>query len=165
VGSERISIEELRGTVRAFVDREVAPRAAEIDREDTFPRWLWPKLGELGILGPTVPEADGGGGLGFLEHLVCVEELSRGSASVGLSYAAHSNLCISRAPAFVVRMMTTLRKSALRPLLSVSVAWSITWRSRLNTSGCAFSISSRRRTAYGVLRIASVRSPPWSKPT
>jgi isovaleryl-CoA dehydrogenase len=94
VGSERIPIEELRRTIRGFVDRELAPRADAIDREDSFPRWLWPKLGELGILAPTVPEADGGGGLGFLEHLVCVEELSRGSASVGLSYAAHSNLCV-----------------------------------------------------------------------
>ena len=92
--SEGISIDELRGTIRGFVDRELAPRAQAIDREDAFPRWLWPKLGDLGILAPTIPEADGGGGMGFFEHLVCVEELSRGSASVGLSYAAHSNLCV-----------------------------------------------------------------------
>jgi isovaleryl-CoA dehydrogenase len=72
----------------------VAPLAGEIDASDTFPRPLWPALGDLGVLGPTVAEADGGPGLGFLEHLVIVEELSRASASVGLSYAAHSNLCV-----------------------------------------------------------------------
>ncbi|MGZ5288864.1 MAG: acyl-CoA dehydrogenase family protein [Actinomycetota bacterium] len=94
MSTERIPIEELRRTVRGFVDREIAPHAEAIDRDDTFPRWLWPKLGDLGVLGPTVPEPDGGGGLTFLEHLVCVEEVSRGSASVGLSYAAHSNLCV-----------------------------------------------------------------------
>jgi len=94
VGTERIPIEELRETVRGFVDREIATHAEAIDRDDAFPRWLWPKLGDLGILGPTVPEGDGGAGMAFLEHLVCVEELSRGSASVGLSYAAHSNLCV-----------------------------------------------------------------------
>jgi isovaleryl-CoA dehydrogenase len=91
---ERISIDELRQTVRAFAEREVAPHAESIDRDDGFPRWLWPSLGDLGVLGPTVPEADGGAGLGFLEHLVVVEELSRASASVALSYAAHSNLCV-----------------------------------------------------------------------
>jgi isovaleryl-CoA dehydrogenase len=90
----RISIDELRGTVRAFAERELAPHAEAIDRDDAFPRWLWPRLGELGVLGPTVPESDGGAGLGFLEHLVIVEELSRASASVGMSYAAHSNLCV-----------------------------------------------------------------------
>ena len=89
-----IPIEELRTEVRAFADRELAPRAAEIDAQDRFPRELWPKLGELGVLGPTVPDADGGGGLGFLAHLVIVEELSRASASIGMSYAAHSNLCV-----------------------------------------------------------------------
>ncbi len=71
----------------------------------------------------------------------------------------------SRAPALVVMMRMTCLKSAFLPLLSVRVAWSITWRRMLKTSGCAFSISSRRRTAYGVFRTASVRSPPWSKPT
>src|SRR5262249_25307800 len=85
---------ELRATVRAFAEREIAPLAAELDETDTFPRRLWPALGDLGVLGPTVPEADGGAGVGFLEHLVTVEEISRASASVGLSYAAHSNLCV-----------------------------------------------------------------------
>jgi isovaleryl-CoA dehydrogenase len=92
--TDRITLEELRAEVRAFAEREVAPHAAEIDATDRFPRWLWPRLGELGVLGPTVSDADGGAGLGFLEHLVIVEELSRASASAGLSYAAHSNLCV-----------------------------------------------------------------------
>ena len=92
--ADRISLEELRATVRDFADREIAPLAAEIDVRDSFPRHLWPRLGELGVLGPTVAVSDGGAGLGFLEHLVIVEEISRASASVGLSYAAHSNLCV-----------------------------------------------------------------------
>jgi isovaleryl-CoA dehydrogenase len=92
--ADRISLEELRATVRDFAEREIAPIAAEVDATDTFPRRLWPALGELGVLGPTVAVADGGAGLGFLEHLVIVEEISRASASVGLSYAAHSNLCV-----------------------------------------------------------------------
>ena len=91
---DRISIEELRHTVRTFADKELAPHADRIDRDDSFPRWLWPRLGELGVLGPTVPEGEGGAGLGFLEHLVVVEEVSRASASIGMSYAAHSNLCV-----------------------------------------------------------------------
>ncbi len=90
---DRISLDELRTTVREFAEREIAPLAAEIDATDTFPRHLWPALGELGVLGPTVAASDGGAGLGFLEHLVIVEEISRASASIGMSYAAHSNLC------------------------------------------------------------------------
>lgn len=92
--SDRISVQELRDTVRTFAERELAPQAEAIDRDDTFPRWLWPRLGDLGVMGPTVPEADGGAGLGFLEHLVVVEEISRASASMGMSYAAHSNLAV-----------------------------------------------------------------------
>ena len=92
--SDRISIDELRKTIRAFAERELAPHAEAIDRDDEFPRWLWPRLGDLGVMGPTVPEAEGGSGLGFLEHLVIVEEISRASASMGMSYAAHSNLCV-----------------------------------------------------------------------
>ena len=90
----RISIDELRDTVRTFAERELSPHAEAIDRDDAFPRGLWPLMGDLGVLGPTVPEVDGGAGLGFLEHLVIVEELSRASASIGMSYAAHSNLCV-----------------------------------------------------------------------
>jgi isovaleryl-CoA dehydrogenase len=89
-----ITIDELRTGIRTFAEREVAPLAARIDEHDAFPRELWPKLGALGVLGPTVADADGGAGLGFLPHLVIVEELSRASASIGMSYAAHSNLCV-----------------------------------------------------------------------
>ena len=92
--NDRISIDELRETVRTFAERELASHAEAIDRDDEFPRWLWPRLGDLGVMGPTVPEAEGGSGLGFLEHLVIVEEISRASASMGMSYAAHSNLCV-----------------------------------------------------------------------
>ena len=90
------TIEMLRDTVRAFAAAEIAPRAAEIDASNQFPRDLWPKLGELGLHGITVPEADGGAGLGYLAHVVVVEEISRASASVGLSYGAHTNLCINQ---------------------------------------------------------------------
>ena len=90
------TIDMLRDTVRAFAAAEIAPRAAEIDATNTFPRDLWPKMGELGLHGITVPEADGGVGLGYLAHVVVVEELSRASASVGLSYGAHTNLCINQ---------------------------------------------------------------------
>jgi len=86
----------LRQSVRAFTADRIAPRAAEIDRSNAFPRDLWPELGALGLLGITVEEADGGAGLGYLEHVVAMEEISRGSAAVGLSYGAHSNLCVNQ---------------------------------------------------------------------
>lgn len=86
----------LRDSVRAFSDAEIAPRAAEIDRSNKFPRDLWPKLGALGLLGITVEEEYGGAGLGYLEHCVAMEEVSRGSAAVGLSYGAHSNLAVNQ---------------------------------------------------------------------
>ena len=92
--TDGIALEELRHAVRAFAEREIAPLAAEIDASDAFPRQVWPMLGALGVLGPTVAPEDGGAGLGFLEHLVIMEEVSRASASVGLSYGAHSNLCV-----------------------------------------------------------------------
>jgi isovaleryl-CoA dehydrogenase len=86
----------LRETVRAFSENEIAPRAAEIDRTNTFPRDLWEPMGALGLHGITVEEEWGGAGLGYLEHCVAMEEVSRASASVGLSYGAHSNLCVNQ---------------------------------------------------------------------
>jgi isovaleryl-CoA dehydrogenase len=86
----------IRETVRDFSAKEIAPRAEAIDRTNTFPRDLWPRLGELGLHGITVEEDYGGSGLGYLEHCIAVEEISRASASVGLSYGAHSNLCVNQ---------------------------------------------------------------------
>ncbi|HTP75651.1 MAG TPA: isovaleryl-CoA dehydrogenase [Rhizomicrobium sp.] len=86
----------LRETVRAFTQDKIAPLAEEIDRTNVFPRQLWPQMGALGLHGITVEEEWGGSGLGYLEHVVAVEEISRGSASVGLSYGAHSNLCVNQ---------------------------------------------------------------------
>ena len=89
-------IDMLREAVAAFAMDRIAPRAADIDARNEFPRDLWPGLGELGLLGVTVDEAHGGAGLGYLAHVVAMEEISRASASVGLSYGAHSNLCVNQ---------------------------------------------------------------------
>ncbi|MBA4224507.1 MAG: acyl-CoA dehydrogenase, partial [Methylobacterium sp.] len=86
----------IRDTVHAFAQEKIAPRAEEIDRTNQFPRDLWPQMGALGLHGITVPEEYGGAGLGYLEHCVAIEEVSRASASVGLSYGAHSNLCVNQ---------------------------------------------------------------------
>jgi isovaleryl-CoA dehydrogenase len=88
--------DQLRASVRGFTADEIAPLAAEIDKSNEFPRQLWPKLGALGLHGITVEEEYGGSGLGYLEHCIAMEEVSRGSASVGLSYGAHSNLCVNQ---------------------------------------------------------------------
>ena len=86
----------MRDSVRGFCAAEIAPLADRIDRDDWFPQDLWPRLGRLGVLGVTVDEAYGGAGMGYLEHMVAMEEISRASGSIGLSYGAHSNLCVNQ---------------------------------------------------------------------
>jgi isovaleryl-CoA dehydrogenase len=103
----------IRETVHDFAQDKIAPRAAEIDRTNTFPRDLWPQMGALGLHGITVKEEDGGSGLGYLEHVVAIEEVSRASASVGLSYGAHSNLCINQ----IARHGTPAQKANYLPKL------------------------------------------------
>jgi len=90
------TLDEVRAQVRRFADERIAPRAAEIDRSNEFPRDLWPALGEQGLLGVTVPERWGGTDLGYLAHVIVMEEISRASGAVGLSYGAHSNLCVNQ---------------------------------------------------------------------
>jgi isovaleryl-CoA dehydrogenase len=89
-------VDLLREAVRDFSKREIAPLAAETDRDDQFPMFLWKKMGELGVLGMTVGEAYGGTNMGYLAHMIAMEEISRASASIGLSYGAHSNLCVNQ---------------------------------------------------------------------
>ncbi|EMD84559.1 isovaleryl-CoA dehydrogenase [Pacificimonas flava] len=109
------TIDMLRDSVRGWAKDNLAPRAAEIDATNRFPRDLWPALGDLGLHGITVPEAFGGAGLGYLAHTIAMEEISRASASVGLSYGAHSNLCINQ----IARWGTDAQKRKyLPPLIS-----------------------------------------------
>mgnify|MGYP005806119383 CR=1 FL=1 len=108
-------MDELREAVRRFAAAEITPLARKIDQEDWFARELWPRLGRLGVLGPTVPEEFGGPGLGYQEHAVIAEEISRASGSVGISYVAHSNLCVNQ-----IRLHGTAaqKRRFLPPLLS-----------------------------------------------
>jgi isovaleryl-CoA dehydrogenase len=106
-------LDQLRLTVAGFARDRIAPRAAEIDHSNTFPRDLWPQMGELGLLGITVEEEWGGAGMGYLAHCVAMEEVSRASAAVGLSYGAHSNLCVNQ----IRRNGTPEQKSRYLPKL------------------------------------------------
>src|ERR1700733_11636667 len=108
----------LRSTVESFAAVEIAPRAAAIDRDNAFPMDLWRKFGDLGVLGITVEEDYGGAGMGYLEHVVAMEEISRASASVGLSYGAHSNLCVNQ----IRRNGTTEQKRRYLPRLIAGTA-------------------------------------------
>jgi isovaleryl-CoA dehydrogenase len=107
------TVDLLRQQVADFASAEIAPHAAEIDRANSFPMDLWPKLGALGLLGITVEEELGGAGMGYLEHVVAMEEISRASASVGLSYGAHSNLCVNQ----IRRNGTKLQRAKYLPKL------------------------------------------------
>ena len=93
LGEETDALQE---SIKAFCDKEIAPLAEDIDKSNDFPSELWRKLGNMGLLGITVEESFGGSGLGYLEHIIAMQEISRASASVGLSYGAHSNLCVNQ---------------------------------------------------------------------
>ncbi|HXV73136.1 MAG TPA: acyl-CoA dehydrogenase family protein, partial [Sphingomonadales bacterium] len=107
------TIDMLRDSVRNFSKREIAPIAAEVDEKNEFPKPMWKRLGKLGVLGITAPEEYGGAGLGYLAHCVAMEEISRGSASIGLSYGAHSNLAVNQ----IVRNGTKEQKDKYLPKL------------------------------------------------
>ena len=107
------SADMIRESTRQFADNEISPRAAAIDRDNRFARDLWPKMGALGLHGITAPEEYGGLGLGYLEHCVAIEEVSRASAAIGLSYGAHSNLCVNQ----IVRNGNAEQKARYLPKL------------------------------------------------
>lgn len=109
------TIRQIRDSVAAFSAERIAPLADEVDRTDSFPRHLWPELGALGVLGITADEADGGAGLGYLAHVVASEEISRASGSIGISYIAHSNLCVNQ---IRLNASAELRKRYLPKLIS-----------------------------------------------
>ncbi|MBN9583338.1 MAG: isovaleryl-CoA dehydrogenase [Afipia sp.] len=106
---------QIKDSVAGFANARIAPLADEVDRKDTFPRQLWPDLGALGVLGITADEADGGAGLGYLAHVVASEEISRASGSIGISYIAHSNLCVNQ---IRLNANADLRKRYLPKLIS-----------------------------------------------
>lgn len=107
-------LQMLRHTVQQFAQKEIAPLAQDVDNNDQFPMHLWPKLGELGALGLTVSEDYGGSNMGYLAHMIVMEELSRASAAIGLSYGAHSNLCVNQ----LFRHGSEAQKSKYLPPLS-----------------------------------------------
>src|SRR5690606_19714546 len=107
------TLDQLREQVQNFTRREITPIAAQVDRDNQFPNALWPKFGELGLLGMTVGEEYGGVDMGYLAHVIAMEEISRGSASIGLSYGAHSNLCVNQ----IHRNGTSAQKARYLPAL------------------------------------------------
>ena len=130
----------LRETVRSLANDRIAPRAAEIDEKNTFPRDLWPELGALGLLGITVEESYGGSELGYLAHVIAMEEISRASAAVGLSYGAHSNLCVNQ----LRRWGNAEQKETLLPKL---VSGEYLGALAMSESGAGSDVMSMRTTA------------------
>src|SRR5579864_1176317 len=138
-------IDMLRDTVRGFAAAEIAPRAAEIDRSNQFPPDLWKKMGALGLLGITVEEAYGGTMMGYAAHIVAMEEISRASASVGLSYGAHSNLCVNQ----IRRNGSEAQKKKYLPRLVAGEAVGALAMSELGAGSDAVSMKTRAEYREG----------------